>query len=136
MRLALVTVLVALALPVAIPAAAALVGCVPACEVQSHTTGGFLPRLTALASGATVTWRALDTFHVAQDASACFSASYTPASPAVVAFSLRDGALYASSGGGAPRACASAVHLPDGSALLHYTCPLHPNTMQADLLVK
>jgi plastocyanin len=125
--------LVALASFAAAPALAAG-ACVPSCGVPSSTLG-YVPPVTVVASGATVTWSALDEAHTAtaEGAPLCFNVGYGPNNPGSATFRVDATSMYARVGA-TERVCASATALPDGSFALRYRCVFH-GTMNGVIIV-
>ncbi|HET6405578.1 MAG TPA: hypothetical protein VFH78_13115 [Candidatus Thermoplasmatota archaeon] len=139
MRLALALALAALAF--ATPALAGSGTCIPSCEVPSHLTLGFIPIVTVVERGSTVTWTAMDMGHTATsyaDLAVCFDTHYTRSSPGQAWFTISDGKLFAISewNDGALTECGNALALPDGSFSVDYTCVYHPSTMNGTLLIR
>lgn len=127
-------VLFSLVLIAAVPVVAGD-ACVPLCAVTSHQVAGFQPALVVVTSASTVTWTELDTYHIAASRDFCFIVDVPRGGSGAATFSVRDGALFAQEGD-VSKACTGATMLPDGSALLEYFCPVHPNMPEAQLLVK
>lgn len=135
MRPALMLLLVLLALP---PALAAVEPCLPSCTVPGHERAGFLPPVTLVESGATLTWTAPDNVaHTATDAKGfCFHTAFNGNTPGTSTFRLVGGVLVGESPGRAPKVCAAATPLPDGSFVLPYVCLYHPLAMTGQLVVR
>jgi plastocyanin len=114
-------------------------GCLPFCEVPSHTTGGFVPPVTLVGAGSTLTWTSLDTLpHTASATTLdlCLHVTYSKTSPGSARFDILDGTLVVTMPGMEPKVCTGAEALPDRSLRLDYVCFYHPNTMNGTLLVK
>ena len=134
--------LVAAGLLSTIPLAAS--GCVPTCGVTTVAMAQFVPMLTVVESGSSVTWTGGtdNTAHTASDADLqgafCFDAHFGRQAPSSALFFISDGTLYAATedlvGGQQTLPCTAAQPLPDGSFVLDYICLFHLN-MKAKLLV-
>lgn len=131
MRLALLSLVVLAAFPLV-----AADACVPLCEVTAHQLTGFVPAVTAVTSGSSVAWSELDGFHVAAPKDFCFRADIFRGQTASATFLVQDGVLYAAGDGDPMEPCTTATVLPDGTAILDYSCPVHPNMQAARLVVK
>lgn len=126
---ALATLVALAAVPLAVGGA-----CVPTCTVFAHTEQ-FVPAVTQVDSGSTVTWHSLDSGHSASDGNdLCFNTFFNLRDGRAT-FVIAGGALYAAGEGDAFEPCPSASALPDGSFALDYTCLFHGN-MNAKLLVR
>lgn len=111
--------------------------CLPACEVRTQAMLLFVPSVSLVESGSSLTWLSSDnTAHTATDrAGYCFHSSFSPGGDGSALFFIADGALFATSEAGDAQPCEAADVLPDGSFLLDYECLLHPN-MKGKILVR
>lgn len=115
--------------------------CLPTCDVQSNIAA-FVPPLTVVERGSSVTWHSYDIAHAAADDSGtgpggigtCFFTDYTAARPGTAVFTISDGGLFALSDLGFLE-CERGTALPDGSFVLDYICPYH-NRMVGTLVVR
>jgi plastocyanin len=127
-------VLLALAAVAAAPFVAADT-CLPTCDVTTAAMRFFVPQVSVVTTGSTLSWLSGDGFgHTATDlATGCFHADFGSVNRGTVLFFVAEGALFAASEGKEPEACENAA-LPDGTFRLDYTCLLHPE-MKAAILV-
>jgi plastocyanin len=123
-----------------IPAAAGD-DCVPACDVGTQGVRGlkfaFVPPVTLVTSGSTVTWTSTDgAAHTATDGEGfCFSSGFTEHTVGRALFVIVEGALLASSEFTDMAPCTSALAMPEGGFVLPYDCLYHPD-MKAVLIVR
>lgn len=124
--------------PPSVPAAS-VERCAPSCTVLT-VDNAFVPPVTVVESGATLTWapaplaRNPHTSTAVGDAP-CFNAFYGAGSTARATLTLVDGQLLARTGNGADKPCLDALMMPGGAARLSYVCLLHPSTMVGELVV-
>ena len=110
--------------------------CLPTCDVVTAGSRVFVPALSVVDAGSTLSWRSGDNDgHTATDLDTfCFSTGFGTTLRGSVRFLVEEGLLATSVNGQPSEVCAVAPG-PDGSFLLHYVCLLHPE-MQGDVLVR
>lgn len=130
LRVASIVSIALLGLLVLVPAVSAV--CVPTCEVVSAGVRGtrlvFAPPVTVVQTGDTITWTSTDGLsHIASErGDDCFFAWFGPGFAGHAHFFVGEGGVHAAEVGQPLARCAEALALPDGSFLLDYWCPLHP----------
>lgn len=132
MRSVIVVGLVVIVSLAGLPPAAGEDVCLPSCEVPSHTLA-FLPPVTFVSSGSTVTWSTIDIVHTATARNGCFHVDFNVNAPASARFFIEDGALFGVSDG-ETNPCPGALSVADGLFVQDYECLLHPG-MRARLVV-
>lgn len=127
----------------AAPSSAALALCADPCTI-SVAGFGYLPPVTSIADGTTVTWTTTDASHPTTNSTvpedSCFLVAVGATTvPVPVRFDLDGGGVSATEAPGTPNAvttpCGNAVATSDGAFVLPFRCMLH-GFMHGALLIE